>query len=92
MFIVWDRMFGTFREENLPEPIRYGLTKQPEDMGPVNILFHEWKALLQDAKQAPDFKTKLKYFLNPPGWSHDGHTQTARVMQREYEKQHNSAA
>lgn len=92
MFIIWDRMFGTFREENLPEPIRYGLTKQPEDLGPVNILFHEWKALLQDAKQAPDFKTKLKYFLNPPGWSHDGHTQTARVMQREYEKQHNSAA
>jgi sterol desaturase/sphingolipid hydroxylase (fatty acid hydroxylase superfamily) len=92
MFIIWDRMFGTFREENLPEPIRYGLTKQPEDLGPVNILFHEWKALLQDAKQAPDFKTKLKYFLNPPGWSHDGHTQTARVMQREYEEQHNSAA
>lgn len=92
MFIIWDRMFGTFREENLPEPIRYGLTKQPEDLGPVNILFHEWKALLQDAKQAPDFKTKLKYFLNSPGWSHDGHTQTARVMQREYEEQHNSAA
>ncbi|WP_426672133.1 sterol desaturase family protein [Mucilaginibacter sp. McL0603] len=86
MFIIWDRIFGTFREENLPEPIRYGLTKQPEDLGPVNILFHEWKALLQDAKQAPDFRTKLKYFLNPPGWSHDGHTQTARVMQREYEK------
>jgi sterol desaturase/sphingolipid hydroxylase (fatty acid hydroxylase superfamily) len=86
MFIIWDRIFRTFREENLPEPIRYGLTKQPEDLGPVNILFHEWKALLQDAKQAPDFKTKLKYFVNPPGWSHDGHTQTARVMQREYEK------
>jgi sterol desaturase/sphingolipid hydroxylase (fatty acid hydroxylase superfamily) len=92
MFIIWDRIFGTFREENLPEPIRYGLTKQPEDLGPVNILFHEWKALLHDAKQAPNFKTKLKYFLNPPGWSHDGHTQTARVMQREYEEQHNNAA
>jgi sterol desaturase/sphingolipid hydroxylase (fatty acid hydroxylase superfamily) len=84
MLIIWDRLFGTFHEENLPEPIRYGLTKQPEDMGPVNILFHEWKALLHDAKHAPDFKTKLKYFFNPPGWSHDGHTQTARTMQREY--------
>jgi sterol desaturase/sphingolipid hydroxylase (fatty acid hydroxylase superfamily) len=86
MLIVWDRMFGTFREENLPEPIRYGLTKQPEDTGPVNILFHEWKALLQDVKQAPDVKTKFQYFFNPPGWSHDGHSQTARVMQQEYEK------
>ncbi|MDB5136101.1 MAG: sterol desaturase family protein [Mucilaginibacter sp.] len=86
MLIVWDRMFGTFREENLPEPIRYGITKQPEDTGPVNILFHEWKALLQDVKQAPDVRTKFQYFINPPGWSHDGHSQTARMMQQEYEK------
>jgi sterol desaturase/sphingolipid hydroxylase (fatty acid hydroxylase superfamily) len=92
MLIIWDRMFGTFREENLPEPIRYGLTKQPEDTGPVNILFHEWKALLHDVKQAPDFKTKLKYFFNPPGWSHDGRTQTARAMQKQYQEQHDKAA
>jgi sterol desaturase/sphingolipid hydroxylase (fatty acid hydroxylase superfamily) len=92
MLIIWDRLFKTFREENLPEPIRYGITKQPEDLGPVNILFHEWKALLGDVKQAPSFKIKLKYFFNPPGWSHDGHTQTARMMQKEYEEQFNKAA
>lgn len=85
MLIIWDRIFGTFREENLPEPIRYGLTKQPEDLGPVNILFHEWKALLHDVRQEPDVKIKLKYFFNPPGWSHDGHTKTSRILQREYE-------
>ncbi|MDB5144469.1 MAG: sterol desaturase family protein [Mucilaginibacter sp.] len=92
MLIIWDRLFKTFREENLPEPIRYGITKQPDDLGPVNILFHEWRALLRDVKQAPGFKTKLKYFFNPPGWSHDGHSQTARVMQKEYEEQLNKAA
>ncbi len=48
VLIIWDRMFGTFREEDLPEPIKYGITKQPRDMGPVNIIFHEWKALLHD--------------------------------------------
>jgi len=84
MFIIWDRLFNTFQEENIPEPIKYGLTKQPEDTGPVNILFHEWKALLRDMKKAPSLKTKLQYLFNPPGWSHDGSTQTARVMQREY--------
>jgi sterol desaturase/sphingolipid hydroxylase (fatty acid hydroxylase superfamily) len=84
MFIVWDRLFGTFQEENIPEPIKFGLTKQPEDTGPVNILFHEWKALFRDMKKAPSFKSKLQYLFNPPGWSHDGSTQTARVMQREY--------
>jgi sterol desaturase/sphingolipid hydroxylase (fatty acid hydroxylase superfamily) len=87
MLIIWDRMFGTFRDEDLEEPVKYGLTKQPEDMGPVNVLFHEWKALLHDVKHAPGVKNKIGYLLNPPGWSHDGSTQTARVMQREYEKQ-----
>ncbi len=90
VLIIWDRLFGTFREENLPEPIKYGLTHQPEDTDPANILFHEWKALLRDVKQAPNFKTKLKYFFNPPGWSHDGSTQTARTLQREYQEQQNS--
>ncbi|MBB6126054.1 sterol desaturase family protein [Mucilaginibacter lappiensis] len=87
MLIIWDRLFGTFRDENLPEPVKYGLTKQPEDMGPVNIIFHEWKALIHDVKLAPGFKNKLGYLLNPPGWSHDGSSQTARVLQREYEIQ-----
>jgi sterol desaturase/sphingolipid hydroxylase (fatty acid hydroxylase superfamily) len=91
MLIVWDRIFGTFREENLSEPIRYGITKQPENTGPVNILFHEWKALLHDVKQVPDVKTKLRYIFNPPGWSHDGHTQTARMMQREYKSVHSNS-
>ncbi|MBD1363025.1 sterol desaturase family protein [Mucilaginibacter sp. ZT4R22] len=84
MFIVWDRLFGTFHDEDPAEPVKYGLTHQPEDLGPVNILFHEWKALLRDVKHAPGFKNKLLYFINPPGWSHDGSTQTARVMQKEY--------
>jgi sterol desaturase/sphingolipid hydroxylase (fatty acid hydroxylase superfamily) len=89
VFIIWDRIFNTFQEENLPEPIKYGLTHQPEDTGPVNILFHEWKALLHDARKAPGVVNKFKYFFNPPGWSHDGSTQTARALQRKYgEQQH----
>jgi hypothetical protein len=85
VLIVWDRLFKTFRDENLPDPIKYGITKQPEDTGPMNILFHEWKALLHDVKHAPGIGNKMKYFLKPPGWSHDGSTQTARAMQGEYE-------
>jgi sterol desaturase/sphingolipid hydroxylase (fatty acid hydroxylase superfamily) len=87
MLIIWDRMFGTFQDENLPEPIKYGLTHQPEDTGAVNIIFHEWKALVHDVKKAPGLKNKLGYLFNPPGWSHDGSTQTARVLQREYKQE-----
>jgi sterol desaturase/sphingolipid hydroxylase (fatty acid hydroxylase superfamily) len=83
VLILWDRMFGTFQEEIEEEQIVYGLTKQPEDKGPVNIIFHEFLALYQDVKKAPSFGDKLKYIFYPPGWSHDGSTQTARIMQRE---------
>jgi sterol desaturase/sphingolipid hydroxylase (fatty acid hydroxylase superfamily) len=88
LLILWDRMFDTFHEEDPAEPVKYGLTHQPNDTGPVNILFHEWKALLHDAKQAPGISNKIKYFIKPPGWSHDGSTQTARVMQRAYKARH----
>lgn len=84
VLILWDRIFGTFHDEEAHEPVKYGLTHQPENMGPVNVLFHEWKALLRDVKRAPGIGNKLKYLFNPPGWSHDGSTQTARVLQREY--------
>ncbi|MDR6786337.1 sterol desaturase/sphingolipid hydroxylase (fatty acid hydroxylase superfamily) [Pedobacter africanus] len=91
VLILWDRMFGTFQEEVPEEDIVYGLTKQPEDTGAVNIIFHEFKALIADARKAPNFKDKVKYFLYPPGWSHDGSTQTAKVMQRELEKERSVA-
>ena len=83
VLIIWDRMFGTFQEELPEDKVVYGLTHQPEDTGPVNIVFHEFKAMTADVKRAPGFKNKLGYVFNPPGWSHDGSTQVAKVMQQE---------
>ncbi len=86
VLILWDRWFGTFQEELDTETIEYGLTTQPEDKGPVNIIFHEFIALRKDIKTAPTLKDRIKYIFNPPGWSHDGHTQTAKKMQQELKK------
>jgi len=83
VLILWDRLFGTFQEEIQEEEIKYGLTKQPEDTGPVNIIFHEFVSLYHDVRLAPTVADKLRYIFYPPGWSHDGSTQTARVMQKE---------
>ena len=80
VLILWDRLFGTFQEESQHEEIIYGLTKQPENTGAVNIVFHEFIALYHDVKKADKFSDKLKYVFYPPGWSHDGTTQITRVM------------
>lgn len=80
--IIWDRIFGTFQEELEEEPVRYGLTKSLEDKSLTNTVFHEWKAIAQDLKRKVDWKTKVKYVVNPPGWSHDGSTLTSNQLRK----------
>ncbi|MBC7417541.1 MAG: sterol desaturase family protein [Pedobacter sp.] len=86
VLILWDRWFGTFQEELPEDEVEYGLTKQPENTRALNIIFHEFIALRADVKKAPTFLDKVKYLLNPPGWSHDGSTKVAKVMQRELQE------
>jgi sterol desaturase/sphingolipid hydroxylase (fatty acid hydroxylase superfamily) len=65
--IVWDKMFGTFKKEEGSIPLKFGITHEIQDRGPFNILFHEWKAILQDLKDAPrSFREKLRAFFSMP--------------------------
>ena len=79
VFIIWDRMFGTFTPERDDDPVRYGLVKQ---LGSFNILwaaFHEWIGIAQDVWAAP-WGAKLGYIIMPPGWSHDGSRETSESL------------
>ena len=83
VFIIWDRMFGTFTKERLEDPPHYGITKPIENPhNPLYIIFHEWKALFKDLKKSKRLKDKISYLFRPPGWSPDGSTQTSKEMQR----------
>jgi sterol desaturase/sphingolipid hydroxylase (fatty acid hydroxylase superfamily) len=48
IFIVFDRLFGTFVTERDDLPCRYGLVKPLRSNNPVIIAFHEWAALARD--------------------------------------------
>lgn len=87
--IIWDKIFGTFEKEDPNyEPIKYGLTKPLEDKGPINIIFHEWKAIWKDATQKGiGWKDRINYIFQPPGWSHNGEVQTSRVLQQKEKNQ-----
>lgn len=88
VLIIWDRLFGTFVPEMPKVPVRYGLTKPLEKPHhPVNIIFHEWKALGAVLKQDIPLGHKLRYLFKAPGWSHDGSTQTAKVLQADWKKE-----
>ena len=87
VFIIWDRMFGTFVAETDDEPIRYGIVKQ---LGSFNLLwsvFHEWIGIARDLWTAP-WRHKLDYLWRPPGWSHDGTRETTDMIKARWsEKQ-----
>jgi len=87
VFIIWDRLFGTFTRELPEEKPHYGITKPiAKPFHPVHIVTHEWQDLAKDLKRPLPLGTKLRYMIMPPGWSHDGSTKTARELQREYGK------
>ncbi|HVL35452.1 MAG TPA: sterol desaturase family protein [Burkholderiales bacterium] len=76
VFIVWDRLFGTFEPERDDERPRYGIIHQ---LGSFSILwaaFHEWIGIGRDLWHAPGWRNKLRYLVREPGWSHDGSRDT----------------
>ena len=80
VFIFWDKLFGTFAKEQ--ENVKYGLTENVKDRSPFNLVFHEWKSILNDVKKSPKFYHKFMYIFGPPGWSHDGSKYTSSQLRK----------
>ena len=84
VFIVWDRMFGTFVAERDEDRPRYGIVR---NLGSFNILwaaFHEWIGIARDVKAAPDWRSRAGYIFGPPGWSHDGSRDTSDTIRQKW--------
>jgi sterol desaturase/sphingolipid hydroxylase (fatty acid hydroxylase superfamily) len=81
IFIIWDRLFGSFEPERAR--VDYGITKNIESFNPVTVAFHEWLAMFRDAVHAGSGRDAFRTLLEPPGWSPNGSSLTARQMQRE---------
>jgi sterol desaturase/sphingolipid hydroxylase (fatty acid hydroxylase superfamily) len=64
-FIFWDRLFGTFQEED-EEPI-YGITDPPNSYNPVYLVFHVWMEIWRDLKKAKSFKEAFDLIFGWPG-------------------------
>ena len=80
MLIIWDKLFGTFADEDPAEPVRYGLTTSLVSQRPDHIILHEWQNLADDLRKPGPLSQKIKYLFAPPGWNHDGSSLTANEM------------
>lgn len=80
IFIVWDKLFGTFEEES--EKVQYGILHPEKSKNPFWILVNPWINLYKQIKSLPNWKIRLQTLWHSPGWSHDGSSLTAEQMQR----------
>lgn len=86
IFIIWDKWFGTFIPET-EKPV-YGLVKNISSFNPLYVAFHEWVALFKDALfSKTTIVNRLKYFIMPPGWKHDGTGKLSDDIRKEWEQE-----
>lgn len=65
-FIVWDKMFGTFRMEE--EKPTYGITKNLNSWNPVWANLVHYSDMISDIRTIPKVSDKVKYIFKKPGW------------------------
>jgi sterol desaturase/sphingolipid hydroxylase (fatty acid hydroxylase superfamily) len=67
MLIIWDRLFGTFKEETTA--CIYGTRNALNSWNPIYALFAVLMDLLQKIRKARSLSQRLGYLFKPPGWS-----------------------
>ena len=82
----WDRIFGTYQEEDNTIEIEYGVTREIKSGNFIDVYFGEIINLSKDVFYAPGIINKFKYIFYPPGWHHSGNHQTAKIIRAEYLK------
>ena len=66
IFIIWDKLFGTFAPEQAP--VKYGVTTPINTVNPLKVFFLGIYKLGQQVNKMPGFGNKLKLLVKPPGW------------------------
>ncbi|WP_275316186.1 sterol desaturase family protein [Tenacibaculum bernardetii] len=85
IFIIWDRLFGTFEPE-VEKPV-YGLVTNINTHNPIKIAYLEWYNLLKDVfTSKTSLGKRILYFLKPPGWKHDGTGKLSGDLRQEWEE------
>jgi sterol desaturase/sphingolipid hydroxylase (fatty acid hydroxylase superfamily) len=77
ILIIWDKLFGTFEPEG--DQVVYGLTRNIDTFNPLRIAAHEHAEMLDDVRQARDWRERLSYVVRGPGWAYSRRDQRSRV-------------
>jgi len=67
VFIIWDRLFGTYREEE--EEPDYGITTGFESSNAYWAYLSYWNNLFSRAQKMKNLKDRIRVFIKPPSWT-----------------------
>ncbi|MBE1300394.1 MAG: hypothetical protein GJ680_10885 [Alteromonadaceae bacterium] len=68
VFIIWDKLFGTFQAELESEPVIYGVSRASNTFDPITANLQFWGWMLKDAWYAKSWWDKLTLWFRPTGW------------------------
>lgn len=68
VFILWDRLFGTFQEEDPREPVIFGVTTPLASWNPLWANLQFYAQLWNDARRTRSVWDKLRIWFMPTGW------------------------
>lgn len=68
VFILWDRLFGTFQEELDEQPVVFGVTTPLRSWNPLWANLQFYTQLWRDALRAGSWWDRLRIWFMPTGW------------------------
>ena len=68
IFIIWDKLFGTFQEELKEVPPVYGITRPARTWNPIRINFQHLWLLMKDSWRTKKWRDKLTLWFKPTGY------------------------
>lgn len=71
IFIIWDKLFGTFQEELDNEPPIYGITVPAQTWNPIKINFQHIGLMIKDSFRTSSWKNVYKIWFGPTGYRPD---------------------
>ncbi|HTD94347.1 MAG TPA: sterol desaturase family protein [Chitinophagaceae bacterium] len=68
IFIIWDKLFGTFQKELKETPPVYGITRPVQTWNPIKINFQHVWLLMKDAWRTRSWKDKFGLWFKRTGY------------------------
>ncbi len=68
IFIIWDKLFGTFQEELKEVPPVYGISRPAKTWNPIRINFQHLWLMIKDAWRTNNWKDKFTLWFRRTGY------------------------